>query len=75
MVHIKDWVKSKEESGMKQRDIALDLPVSHTMVGQYKNRGFLPSLQVAIAIYKNEGIVLHPYSEESIKYETKLGAR
>jgi len=27
------------------------------------------SLKVAMNVYSNEGLVLHPFSEESLKYE------
>jgi len=40
------------------------------MVGQYRlQRGYMPSIHVAKKVYKLEGVVLHPFSLESLKYE------
>lgn len=49
-------------------DIAKLLGISKNYLNEYL-KGVLPSLKVAKAFYINTGLVLHPYSEESIKYE------
>ena len=69
MNFIKKYVEDKVASGMLGREIAIDLGISVMMVSQYKNWEYFPSIAVAKRVYTNEGIVLHPFSEESLKYE------
>jgi len=72
LVFIQDLVKSKIEQGSKGFEIAKDLNISVPMVSSYKNYSYKPSLNVAKFVYANEGIVLHPFSEESLKYEIRI---
>jgi predicted transcriptional regulator len=68
IVTIQDYIK---QMGPKPiAEIAKELGVSMPMVSQYK-KGFNASLEVAKRVYKEKGIVLHPFSKESLQYEIK----
>ena len=70
MVFIEDYIQDKIESGLLTKEIAKELNITSAMVGQYKLRhGYRPSLTVAKKAYENDGVVLHPFSEESLKWE------
>jgi len=71
MVHIHEYIQEVlERECIKAKDLANELNITAAMVGQYKlNRGYNPSLNVAKLIYLRDGVVLHPYSEESLKWE------
>lgn len=73
IVHIHEYIAEVlEAEAMKAKDLAKELDLTAAMVGQYKlNRGYNPSLHVAKKIYLSRGVVLHPYSEESLKWEIK----
>jgi ribosome-binding protein aMBF1 (putative translation factor) len=66
---IQDFIKAKVDNGESGADIAKQLQVSISMVSSYKHHDYKPSLFVAKTAYKNEGIVLHPFSKESLKKE------
>jgi predicted transcriptional regulator len=67
---INEYLLSKINKGDKVKDIAKSLDITPAMVGQYKlDRGYNPSLSVAKKIYLMDNVVLHPYSEDSLKYE------
>jgi len=70
MVLIEDYLNEKVDDGMKTKDIADELGITPAMVGQYRlKRGYKPSLTVAKRIYTLDGVVLHPFSEESLQFE------
>ena len=70
MLLVEDYVHQKLVEGIPPRDIAKAMDVTTAMVTQYKlARGYKPSLRVAKTVYYNEGVVLHPFSEESLKWE------
>ena len=66
---IQDYVRTKTEDGESGAEIARQLKVSLSMVSSYKLHDYKPSLTVAKNVYKNEGIVLHPFSKESLEKE------
>ena len=66
---IKDYVNSLVDEGIEGGEIAQKLGVSVSMVSSYKLHSYNPSLQVAKHVYETEGIVFHPFSEDSLKYE------
>ena len=57
------------EEGLTGYEIAKKLGVTSAMVSTYKNNNYMPSITVAKKVYAEEGITLHPFSEESLKYE------
>ena len=67
-MHIKEYIKLKEDSGATNIEIAEVLGVCDAMVSSYKKK-YVASLNVAKEVYKAESIVLHPFSEEALKYE------
>lgn len=68
MVH--EYIQKKINNGMKNKELAKQLYLTQAMVGQYRlKRGYKASLTVAKRVYVMDKIVLHPYSEESLKYE------
>jgi len=69
MQFIQTYIETLTNKGLIGRDIAKKLDVSVSMVSSYKLHNYNPSLIVAKKVYKEENIVLHPYSEESLKYE------
>lgn len=69
MITIKDLIKQLKEEGLNGADIARVLEVSVPMVSTYTTQHYLPSISVAKRVYIKRGIVLHPFSEESIEYE------
>lgn len=72
MVLIEDYLNEKIEGGEKTKDIASELNLTPAMIGQYRlKKGYNPSLTVAKRVYELDGVVLHPFSEESIQYEIK----
>lgn len=46
--------------------------ISLSMLSAYK-KFYNPSLDVAINVYKTDKVTLHPFSEESLKYEINKG--
>ena len=69
MITIKDYIQSKLDEGLHTYEIARELGVSSAMISTYKRDDFFPSIHIAKIVYENDGIVLHPYSKESLKYE------
>lgn len=70
MVHIHDYIQFKVDEGQLTKDIAIELGITPAMVGQYRlKRGFKPSLPVAKRVYELTNVTLHPFAEESIKWE------
>jgi len=67
MVTIQNYVATQLEelSSIELRD---KLGVSLSMLSSYK-KSYNPSLAVAKRVYLVDSIVLHPYSEASLKYE------
>ena len=72
MVTIQSLIKELSDSGLKQHEIGERLNVSTSMVSSYKHQGWTASLTVAIYVYDNMQVVLHPFSEEGLKYESQL---
>lgn len=66
---IKSYCKGLKAQGLTQVEIAKVLEVSQSMVSDYLNKDFNCKLETAILIYKLEGVVIHPFSEESLNYE------
>lgn len=75
MIFIQDLLKEMSDSGMKGIEIANELGISNSMVSSYKCQNFSPSLNVAMRVYSDKAIVLHPYSEDSLKYEIELDTK
>lgn len=71
MILIQDYVQEKLRTYTGQA-VAHSMGISISMLSAYK-KAYNPSLDVAIRVYKNEGIVLHPFSEESLEYEIMKG--
>ena len=69
VLHIKDYVEELTTNGMKSSEIAKFLSVSTPMVSSYRNHKWNASLEVAKKVYVETGRVLHPFSEESLKFE------
>ena len=72
MVTIQSLIKELSDSGLKQHEIGERLNVSTSMVSSYTHQGWTASLTVAIYVYDNMQVVLHPFSEEGLKYELQL---
>jgi len=50
-------------------ELAKRLKVSVAMLSSYKTQNFKPSITVAKTVYQLDGVVLHPFSEDSLKFE------
>lgn len=69
MLKVQDYIKQLEEEGLKTIDIAIRLGVSQPMVSSYRTEGFNCNLKTAKFVYRDYGVVLHPFAEESLRYE------
>lgn len=67
MITIQDYV-NESLNHITSQALQAKLGISASMVSAYK-KSYNPSLAVAITVYKLDKIVLHPFSEESLKYE------
>ena len=67
MVTIQEYIANQQET-IDNKDLALKLQVSISMISLYK-KSYNPSLDVAKRVYIADGITLHPFAEESLKYE------
>jgi ribosome-binding protein aMBF1 (putative translation factor) len=50
-------------------ELAKRLKVSVAMLSSYKTQNYKPSITVAKTVYQLDGVVLHPFSEDSLKFE------
>jgi len=69
MIFIKDYITSLADDGKQGQEIADLLGVSISMVSSYKLHNYNPSITVAKHIYTHQGLVLHPFSEDSLQLE------
>ena len=69
MVTVQEYV-SKQLEELTSIELKDKMGVSLSMLSAYK-KSYNPSLDVAKRVYKKDGIVLHPFSEESLKFELK----
>lgn len=69
MTTIQDFIKSLEGEGLNATAIALRLNVSQPMVSIYKKDNCNVNLNTALYIYKEFNVCVHPFAEESLKYE------
>jgi len=67
MVKIQDYISSQLEE-ITSIELKAKLGVSLSMLSSYK-KSYNPSLEVAKRVYEIDKVVLHPYAEESLKYE------
>lgn len=70
LIFIKDYVYKQLEIETSAA-LAKKLKLSIAMLSSYKTQNYKPSLTVAKTVYKLDGIVLHPFSEESLQFEIK----
>jgi len=75
MFLIQTLIEEMKAAGMKGQEIANDLGISNSMVSSYRHQHFSPSLNVAMRVYADKAIVLHPYNEDSLKYEIELDTK
>lgn len=73
MVTVQEYVLKQLET-IESTQLARELGISVSMLSSYK-KSYNPSLEVAKKVFKRDGIVLHPFAEESIKYEIKKDIR
>lgn len=71
MVFIKDYVEQKLQT-YTAAELASELGVSISMITAYKLHDYNASLAVAKRVYGREGVVLHPFSEKSLKHELNI---
>jgi len=69
VVQIKTLIEEMSAKGLKGYEIAERLGVSNSMVSSYTTQGFDASFNVAVKVYQDMKIVLHPFAEESLIYE------
>ena len=69
MVFIGNFVNDLIAGGMTHAKVAELCSVGMSQISAYKKGTSNPSLATAIKVYKVEGIILHPFSKESLKYE------
>lgn len=69
IVTIQEYIVDKKSAGMDLLDIAKHIGISKPMVSQYANHDYKASWEVALHVYKLDGVALHPFSGESLQYE------
>jgi len=71
IITISDYIKSKIDEGVTPLELGDMCNISPAMISKYKaNIGYKPSFHVALRVYQADGVVLHPFAEESLQYET-----
>lgn len=70
---IKDYIVHHLDEGVSSKDLANKLGISISMLTAYKLHNYNASLEVAKRVYLVDGVVLHPFSEEALKYEVNKG--
>ena len=74
--HIQDYINKRIDSGDKPSEIAEELQISQSMVTVYKRDfSYNASLGVAKRVFEVDGVVLHPFSKESLQYEINKGKK
>ena len=74
--HIQDYINNRIDNGDKPVDIANELQISQSMVTVYKRDfSYKASLDVAKRVFEVDGVVLHPFSKESLQYEINKGKK
>lgn len=75
MTTIQDYITSKEVNDkLSHQDLVDHLEVSASMVSKYR-KDYNASLEVAKTVYRKSGVVLHPYSGESLIIEIEKEAK
>ena len=62
----------RQEYGMTSKEISIKLGVSVSMVCQYEQNNYNPSLATAKKVYMDYKIALHPFGEDNLKEELEL---
>ena len=75
MTFIKEYIEASIDKGVPSKIIARELNVSVSMVSAYRLHQYNPSLAVAKTVYQIDFTVLHPFSEESLKYEIEKDSK
>jgi len=69
MITVQEYV-AEQLIELESKNLADKMGVSASMISAYK-KSYKPSLDVAKRVYLADRIVLHPFSEESLKIETR----
>lgn len=72
IITIQSYIDDLEKQGLNGVEISKHLGVSASMISTYKANRFNISLKQAKYLYQTYGVVIHPYSEASLKAELKL---
>jgi predicted transcriptional regulator len=67
---VQELIAQLTEDGLKTTEIAEVLGVSQPMISQYR-KGYNSSIDVAIKIFKDKGLVLFPFSKEALEELSK----
>tara|TARA_R110000851_G_scaffold45642_6_gene111584 strand:- start:712 stop:933 length:222 start_codon:yes stop_codon:yes gene_type:complete len=70
MIKVQQYV-TKQLEDLTSVELKDKMGVSSSMLSAYKHQGYNASLNAAKKVYAADKIVLHPFSEESLKYELK----
>lgn len=68
----RQFINARIEAGEETTKISRRLGISRSMLTNYRSMNFNASLPVAICAFKSYGVVLHPFSKESIEFEISL---
>ena len=69
MVTVQSYV-AEQLKDLESQELAQKMGVSLSMLSAYK-KSYKPSLGVAKKVFLADNVTLHPYSELSLKFETK----
>jgi predicted transcriptional regulator len=67
MITIRTFIKDLQSKGHNNAEIAQKLGLSPSMVSQYVNHDYNPTLETARAIYKQFGVHLYPFSKKALE--------
>jgi len=67
---IEDYIAKKLEF-KTMSDVSKETGISVPMISKYFRGEYKPSIATALLLYNYEGVVLHPFAEESLIFENK----
>lgn len=68
LIFIKDWIVENIQDKTYE-ELYRAVGITAPMISNYRKGYFNPSLKTALMVYKYDGTVLHPFNEDSLKYE------
>jgi len=74
MIQIKDYIEDKLYKKTYEQ-LADEIGISAPMISNYRKGHYNPSIKTAMSVFKLDGVVLHPFSKESLELELEIESR